>query len=488
MKRSMTPSHWAKHLVIGLTMTGTAICLSACGSGEQNVESVGQVLQNGQLAPQLKGAWRVLGEGRLIEVSDKTITQYQETNSICYLDRHTISTELLQGFSFRQSIEPQHVKVDLYPTANAPSKFTLERISEIPANCRTDPPTDPETTFKTMWEIFNLDYAFFKERQIDWQSRFTALASQAAQAKDDDALEAVLVDALHDFNDEHVTLIRSRGDDETFEFSASNTPTMRMLKQAFSQQHDILDPADFEDSWKNALHESMRSSLAGGSNGRVLNGAMIWGKLPGNIGYIEISRMFGFAQGANLGKDVELIRAEMDRAILGLADAKAIIVDIAVNDGGYDHVSAEIAGSFADMRRLAFTVRQHRPQGREAQSWFIEPKGPRQYLKPVYLLTTDRTVSAGDTLTLMMRELPHVTHIGQATSGSMSDKLDKSLPGNFTVSLSNEIYADPRGVVYEGRGIPPKVPLVVFDPADPSSLYSGHDNAINKLIEIIRSK
>ena len=127
----------------------------------------------------------------------------------------------------------------------------------------------------------------------------------------------------------------------------------------------------------------------------------------------------------------------------------------------------------------------HWPQGRQPQQWFVEPKGPRQYRKPVYLLTTDRTISAGDSLTLMMREIPHVTHVGQPTSGSMSDKLEKSLPGNFAISLSNESYVDPRGVLYEGRGIPPKVALQVFDPSDPASLTTGHAAAIDKVLSLI---
>ena len=68
----------------------------------------------------------------------------------------------------------------------------------------------------------------------------------------------------------------------------------------------------------------------------------------------------------------------MDRALLALGDSKAMIVDIALNDGRYDRVSAEVAGSLADTRRLAFTVRQQRPQGNETKSYFFAPKGSKQ--------------------------------------------------------------------------------------------------------------
>jgi carboxyl-terminal processing protease len=226
--------------------------------------------------------------------------------------------------------------------------------------------------------------------------------------------------------------------------STGDTPTQRLVRQAFAQQSGLGSLEDF-----------------------------------------QLSQLAGFAEDSTPTVDLRLIRAEMDRAISALADTRAMIVDIAGNNGGYDEVSAEVASRFADARRAAFTVRQHRPQGRQPQQWFVEPKGPRQYRKPVYLLTTDRTISAGDSLTLMMREIPHVTHVGQPTSGSMSDMLPKSLPGHFVVSISNESYVDPRGVLYEGRGIPPKLPLQVFDPADPATLFTGHEAAIDQLLALI---
>jgi carboxyl-terminal processing protease len=95
-------------------------------------------------------------------------------------------------------------------------------------------------------------------------------------------------------------------------------------------------------------------------------------------------------------------------------------------------------------------------------------------------------VSAGDTFTLMMREFPNVTHVGQRTSGSLSNSLRKFLPGSFSVFISNEIYLDPRGELFEVRGIPPKLAITLFDPNQPESLLTGHAQAIATLLKQIQ--
>ena len=476
---------------LAAVLASVSLALGACGGDDAAVESpttesTGPVVHEGAFDATMKGAWRMLGEGRFIEVGDKEIRVFQETNSICYSDPRALPGEILKGFTYRYVAAPGRVTADLYATAGSPSAYTLERLDKVPENCKKAPPTDPATVFKTMWEIFNLDYGFLKERHIDWPAKWASLQPKAAAARDDDALQAVLVEAIQDFNDDHVSLLRYQGDEAVFYTDASNSPTVQLLRRAYAAQSDVPSLGQFQMQWWERMTVSMSRRLVPGTETQALNGAMTWGMLPGNIGYIRLSRMEGYADEQNTAADLEAVRAQMDRVIAALADTKAIVFDIAVNTGGYDVVGAEVAGRFADKRRLAFTVQQHRPQGRKNQEWFVEPKGARQYLKPVYLLTTDFTVSAGDTFTLMMRELPHVTHIGQPTSGAMSNKLDKALPGGkFVVTLSNESYFDARGVLYEGRGIAPKVALQVFYPSDPASLYTGHEAAIGKIIEMI---
>jgi len=479
-----------------------AVGVSACADGGHErsddpgrKELLGQFVVNGHFNPNLIGAWRVAGHGILLEISKDSITQFEEAKTLCYADPGDpmgVRSAQIGDKAFRGVFEPGGARVEVFEVAGSPIiDLTLQKTAGIPAPCRAKVAPTPQNTFKAMWEMMDLDYAFFSERHIDdWGARFAALSPKAALAKDDSALQAVLIEAVHDFNDDHVQLRRLQDGDWRHVFNARNTPTVHLLKRAFENQSRFDDPRKFEKAWKESITHQMAQRLSE-SSGVVLNGAMLWGKLPGNVGYIGLSRMVAYGKGvtsideSRASDDLALIRAEMDRAIKALAGTKAMIVDVTLNIGGRDLVSTEIAGRFADTSRLAFTKRLHRLQGTGTQSWYVSPKGAAQYLKPVYLLTSDRTVSAGETFTLMMRELPHVKQVGQTTAGSLSDILEKPLPGNFLITIPNEIYLDPTGALYEGIGISPQQNLTIFDPANPDSLFSGHGAAITTLLDNI---
>ena len=128
------------------------------------------------------------------------------------------------------------------------------------------------------------------------------------------------------------------------------------------------------------------------------------------------------------------------------------------------------------------------PQGAqnlEPQPFHVEPSRRASYLGPVYLLTSDVTVSAGETFTLSMRALPNVVHVGGATRGALSDQIEKPLPNGWSLALSAEIYRDPEGQWYEVRGIPPQLQREVFPPHD---LAGGHARAVLALMDEIRKK
>jgi carboxyl-terminal processing protease len=88
-------------------------------------------------------------------------------------------------------------------------------------------------------------------------------------------------------------------------------------------------------------------------------------------------------------------------------------------------------------------------------------------------VTSDMTVSAGEVLTLALRALPQVTHAGEATRGAFSDVLEKTLPNGWIVELSNEVYTDNQGIVWEGRGITPEHAFSVLGGSNPLVTHLG---------------
>ena len=78
---------------------------------------------------------------------------------------------------------------------------------------------------------------------------------------------------------------------------------------------------------------------------------------------------------------------------------------------------------------------------------------------PVYVLTSPQTGSAAEAFVIATLTMPNVRRIGSATSGAMSTALEKRLPKGWAFSISNEVYMDTKGNVYENIGIPPDYDL-----------------------------
>jgi hypothetical protein len=96
----------------------------------------------------------------------------------------------------------------------------------------------------------------------------------------------------------------------------------------------------------------------------------------------------------------------------------------------------------------------------------------------------------GEPLGLSAREYRLLLELARApgvvvSKGVLANRLEKSLPGDFMVSFSNESYVDPRGNLNEGRGMPPDIALQVFDPLAPASLSTGHAAAIDQVLALI---
>jgi C-terminal processing protease CtpA/Prc len=141
-----------------------------------------------------------------------------------------------------------------------------------------------------------------------------------------------------------------------------------------------------------------------------------------------------------------------------------------------------IANRFADRKRLAFTKHARNGSGvTPRQEFFVEPKGDFQFTRPVYVLTSARTASAGDIFALCMRSLPHVTLVGQPSTGILSDNLKKHLPNGWMTSISNEFYCSADDELFEGPGVPVDVETPVFIK---NNFKAGYHIAVETALEL----
>jgi C-terminal processing protease CtpA/Prc len=131
------------------------------------------------------------------------------------------------------------------------------------------------------------------------------------------------------------------------------------------------------------------------------------------VGYIRILELNGVKKPA-LKAALDTIAADFDRL-------DGFIIDIRNCPGGEDSIAIAIINRFCDRKRIAFRRRTKTGPGERdytrLKTWYLEPQGRTQFTRPIALLTCDSVFSGGEAFALAIRELPHVTIIGQRTNG-----------------------------------------------------------------------
>src|SRR4029077_16243767 len=118
------------------------------------------------------------------------------------------------------------------------------------------------------------------------------------------------------------------------------------------------------------------------------------------------------------------------------------------------------------------------------KTWYLEPQGRAQFTLPIVLLTCDSVFSGGEAFALAIRELPHVTIVGDHTNGIFSYQLEKKLPNGWECCLSYQTYFSADMVCYEGKGVP--VDIELFNSI--ADIESGVDPLIVGALDVLKSK
>ncbi|QWP77973.1 S41 family peptidase [Lysobacter sp. K5869] len=426
------------------------------------------VVANGAIAAGARGIWAVPGYGDIYALSASGASMYQYADGLCWrvpADSDTILDKVVRYYA--RSPRPRDFIIASSPQATQLHAVELPRL---PAACTA--PLDrskPLYTFDAVSLTLKRLYAYNQERHLDWNARIARLRPSAARARSDAELKPVMAELLRGVDDLHTALL-GEIDGRGFEIQSQRGAHFTRLRQRYDQLPP--QPESFLDwmqTWIAQERVQADAQLLPGTRGSALDGRVVWGRLPGNVGYLAVTAMAGYggseeAQRAAAGQAV-------DEALSHLQGTRALVFDIAHNLGGLDLVSAEIASRFADRERLAYRKHPYPDPRVQPQPLRIAPGGTSRYLKPVYLLTSEFTCSAGETFTLMMRALPQVVQVGQPTQGIFSDGLAKFLPNGWSFSLSNEVYRDAWGESYEARGLPPDLAAAVYPAKESAGSY-----------------
>jgi carboxyl-terminal processing protease len=298
----------------------------------------------------------------------------------------------------------------------------LAALSVVPGLVAAQQLSEPEKNFEHLWKTYDRNYALFGAKHIDWDALYKVYRPRVTAKTTDDELFQIISDMLGNLNDNHVGL---------------SSPKRRF-------QSGILGQMKMEDFGLDLVKQKYLKGKAK----PLVDGVFDYGWLTDSIGYFHFR---GFGR-------MEQTEAAIDQIIKEFKDAKAIVVDVRGNGGGDDRVGKLIADRFADRKRLYMKTAIRNGARHDDftpwKYWYVEPGGPLQFTKPVILLTHRFSVSAAENFTLAMRMLPHVTVVGDATSGVFADVYGDRMPNGWSFRVSFKLFIDPSGFCWEGIGVP----------------------------------
>ena len=326
---------------------------------------------------------------------------------------------------------------------------------------------DPEKLFDELWETFNNRYPFFELRGVDWKQQYDKHRPRVTAGTSDEDLFHIFCQMLDPLDDGHVELKAKLGKKGKRTFTAEKKPR---FYQEFT-------PAQIK-----ALFATTEKTLLANGFGRLEDTAawMLRYCRSQTVGYIRILELEGVKEGK--------LKTALDTIAVDFKDLQGFIIDIRDNPGGDDSTAITIINRFCDRERVAFYRRTKIGPGDDAfkplKTFHIKPEGDAQFTGPIVLLTCDAVFSGGEAFALAIKQLPHVTILGDHTNGIFSYQLEKKLANGWEYCLSYQEYLSPDMICYEAKGVPADIVLL----NSTADIENGVDPLITRALELLTSK
>jgi hypothetical protein len=414
--------------------------------------------------PNINGVWQSIGSGWLLEIKDSTQFKFYDITSIsCLPSTEGPFDEIASSINFSN---------DTLSLKKGVITYFFTGLEELPLICSThleeEKINDPIHNFEIFATTVKDHYAFMELNNINWNSLYQKQKSKIQTEPTNINLYQIIDETLEELNDNHAYL---EADEKTYQqldkleeqnTKEENIPSKELkeygdfqIAEMVTQHH--LEEEYTKDSW-----------------------LIKWGRLKDSIGYMQVKAMWLYAdldipqelidsigyvdayvtsfhqlyEGNYIEKEVMGARKIMKQVMKDLKDMSSIVIDVRFNGGGQDAVSFEILSHFINRTQKVATQKlRHLDTFSPTITLSIEGK-PNPYTKPIYILTSAQTGSAAEAFSIASMSLPNVHRIGTPTAGAMSTALEKRLPNGWAFSISNEIYMDLKGNVYENKGIP----------------------------------
>jgi len=192
--------------------------------------------------------------------------------------------------------------------------------------------------------------------------------------------------------------------------------------------------------------------------------------LAGNVGYLNVTSFYR----------PEEARDAIAAAMRTLQHADALILDLRSNSGGSPDTAVLLASYFFDAADLPLfeIVPRSGTAGRGYAT--VSPALPeRNEKRPVFVLTSGRSFSAGEGLAFILQERRRAEVVGERTAGAANPGRPYPVSQRFEVTVPNgRVRTAVTGLNWEGAGV---VPDVVATGSD--ALRVAHMRALGDLLK-----
>lgn len=419
--------------------------------------------------PALTGTYRSRGYGLVLAFRDGEFALREESALHCMT---VLAGPIAELAAIIDHVEPASGTLVVKPQLAA-GTIAFEPLATTPPACAgAGTPVigsdgyqrDARALFDIFVETFREHYAFFARRGIDWEAAVTAARDGLTADTADAALFERLAALIEPLHDGHVALA---SDTDELESKPQEIATI------LAAEHAALGlPGDVADYLHHQLLR-IRAIAEAALTGPIARHEKLFvaGRLAANVAYLRLDHFLVPRA------EQPLYLAALDRALATLGDTDRLVVDLRLNGGGSDTVAIEVANRLA--RSPGVFARKQARDGSAltpAIDLAVAPRADR-YRGDVVVLVNGSTASAAETFVLALRGQPGIAIVGWPTSGELSDILSRTLPNGWSFGLSNEIYRDAAGALYEATGIAPDRALA-GDPFPRADRLDGVDRVL----------
>ncbi|MGH1366429.1 MAG: S41 family peptidase [Calditrichia bacterium] len=200
--------------------------------------------------------------------------------------------------------------------------------------------------------------------------------------------------------------------------------------------------------------------------------------LEGNIGYLNFTYF----------SDPDYAHETAEAAMYMLENSDALIIDQRFNNGGYMEMAQLLASYFfsPEPAQVLFDIYYFEDGKRiDLKEWVLPfVPGKRISNKPLYILTSSTTFSAGEWFAYVLKNLGRATVIGEQTAGGAHPVTRKPIDDQFFLQVP---IGEIKGPVYqqdfEGEGVHPNIATPAY-----KALGTAHHLALKQLAEADSTK